>query len=219
MWRFDANAKRQAAIRHGSTMHWLDTTLLAALTLGAGLGFISGLFWQFARIASFVLAVYATIFLHDAAVHFLSSALMRDAEPGIVKGAAYLLVFLTTYVTLFLITRLLRGWIRSTDLAPLDRLLGALLGVGKIALVLGVACWALPRWPHPAPKDWHDQSSLAPLFARGFDVMLAQVPDSYKEPVLSSFEEWRDSVAAPLPVPVPIAPPREPAERASSTRG
>jgi membrane protein required for colicin V production len=185
-------------------MHWLDTTLLAALSLGAVLGFISGLFWQFARIASFVLAVYATIFFHDPAVQLLGNSLMRDAEPGIVKGAAYLVVFLTTYVLLFLITRLLRGWIRSTDLAPLDRLLGALLGLGKIALVLGIACWALPRWPHPAPKEWHDQSSLAPLFARGLDTMLAQLPETYKQPVLDSFEEWRDSVVTTATTKAPI---------------
>ena len=41
-------------------MHWLDTTLLAALSLGAVLGFVSGLFWQMARIVSFLAAVAAT---------------------------------------------------------------------------------------------------------------------------------------------------------------
>jgi membrane protein required for colicin V production len=178
-------------------MHWLDTTLLAALSLGAVLGFASGLFWQVARIVSFAVAVAATILLHEPAVRFLSDAVLRDAEPAILKTAAYLGVFLITYILLFLITRLLRMWIRSTEMAPLDRLLGALLGLGKVALVLAVACWALPRWPHAGAKEWHDESTLAPLFARGFDAALTQVPERYKQPILESFDQWRQGVGEP----------------------
>ena len=172
-------------------MHWLDTTLLAALSLGAVLGFVSGLFWQMARIVSFAAAVAATMLLHEPAVRFLQDVALRETQPAIVKTAAYLGVFLVTYVVLFLITRLLRMWIRSTEMAPLDRLLGAVLGLGKVALVLAVACWTLPRWPHADAKTWHDASTLAPLFARGFDAALTQVPDRYKQPILESFEQWR----------------------------
>jgi membrane protein required for colicin V production len=177
-------------------MHWLDTTLLAALCLGAVLGFVSGLFWQLARIASFVLAVYATIFLHEPAVQLLRQSLPRDTEAGIVSAAAYLTVFLLAYLFLFLLTRLLRSWLRSTDLAPLDRLLGAGLGLGKVALVLAVVCWTLPRWPHPRPKEWHDGSTLASLFARGIDAALVQIPDTYKQPILETFEQWRTSAGS-----------------------
>ena len=172
-------------------MHWLDTTLLAALCVGAVLGFVTGLFWQLARIASFVLAVYATIFLHDAAVDVLRGSVLRELDGSIVGTAAYLTVFLLAYLLLFLVTRLLRSWIRSTDLAPLDRLLGAALGLGKVALVLAVVCWTMSRWPHPGPKEWHDASTLAALFARGVDSALIQIPDAYKQPILETFEQWR----------------------------
>lgn len=178
-------------------MHWLDTTLLAALSLGAALGFLSGLFWQVARIVSFAAAVAATIFLHEPAVAFLSTAVLKNAEPALIKTAAYLGVFLLAYTVLFLVTRLLRMWIRSTEMAPLDRLLGALLGLGKVALVLAVACWALPRWPHAGAREWHDESTLAPLFARGFDAALTQVPERYKQPILERFDQWRGHVGEP----------------------
>ena len=118
-------------------------------------------------------------------------------RPASSRAAAYLLVFLTTYVVLFLVTRLLRGWIRSTDLAPLDRLFGALLGLGQDCAGPGDRLLGAAALAPSGPKDWHDRSSLASVFARGFDTMLAQVPDSYKQPVLESFAVLRDSVAPP----------------------
>ncbi len=177
-------------------MHWLDTTILAALSLGAVLGFASGLFWQLARIGSFVAAIYATLYLHEPAADFLRDKLLRDADPNVIKAGAYLVVFLATYLSLFVFTRVLRSWIRATELAPLDRLLGAGLGLAKISLIVAAACWILPYCPHPAPKDWHEQSTLAPIFARGLDAALSHVPDDYKQPILDGFQTWRDSATS-----------------------
>src|SRR5687767_5077537 len=116
-------------------MHWLDTMIVAALGLGAVLGFVSGLFWQVARIASLGAAVLATISWHEAAAGALRQWVLRDAEPSIVQASAYVSVFLSVYIVLFIATRLIRVWLRATDLALADRMLGALLGAGKIALL------------------------------------------------------------------------------------
>lgn len=175
-------------------MHWLDTTLLAALSVGAVLGFVSGLFYQLARIASFALAVTATILLHEPATQMLREALLRDADASIVAATAYAAVFLSVYLVLLIVTRLLRTWLRSTDLAPLDRLLGAGLGLAKVALLLGLFCWTLPHWPQPGPRQWHAESALAGVFARSFDAALVRVPDDYKEPILQTLQSWRKSV-------------------------
>ncbi len=178
-------------------MHWLDATLLTAVAVGAVLGFVSGLFLQIARIASLGLAVAATILVHDHAGKLLRSWVLRDADPGVVEACAYVTVFLTVYVALFLMTRLLRAWLRATDLALPDRLLGALLGAGKIALLMGLACLVLRHAPHPAAQDWLDHSTLAPVFARGMEQTVALIPDDCKQPVLDSFRQLQEAMARP----------------------
>jgi uncharacterized membrane protein required for colicin V production len=177
-----------------TTMHWLDTTLLAALGLGAILGFVSGLFWQLARLASLALAVFATIFFHEAAAHTLRDWLLRDADPSILQASAYVTVFLTVYVALFLVTRVLRMWLRATDMALPDRLLGAVLGTGKVAVLLGLGCLLLRHAAHPKAQEFLDRSLLAPIFARGMDRTLTLVPDSYKQPVFDSLRQLQEGM-------------------------
>ena len=175
-------------------MHWLDTTLLMALGVGAVLGFVSGLFLQIARVASLALAVVATILLQDAAGQLLRTWVLRDADPAVIQASAYVTVFLTVYISLFLLTRLLRLWLRATDLAMADRLLGALLGTVKIALLLGGGCLLLRHAPHPTAQEWLDHSTLAPVFARGMEQTVALVPDEAKQPVLDSFRQLQEAM-------------------------
>ena len=175
-------------------MHWLDTTLLIALAAGAVLGFVSGLFLQIARIASLGLAVVATILLHASAGQLLRAWVLREADPGVVQASAYVLVFLTVYISLFLLTRLLRMWLRATDLAMADRILGALLGSGKFALLLGAACLLLQNTAHPVAQEWLDHSTLAPVFARGMEKAVAVVPENYKQPVFDSVRQMQEAL-------------------------
>jgi membrane protein required for colicin V production len=175
-------------------MHWLDTMLILALLVGAILGFVSGLFWQVARIASLALAVMASILCHATAAQLLRDWLLRDAEPSVVQASAYVTVFIVVYMALFLVTRLLRMWIRATDLALFDRFLGAGLGAVKIALLLGVGCLLLQHAPQPSAQEWLNHSTLAPVFAQGMESAAALVPDDCKQPVLDSFRQLQEAM-------------------------
>src|SRR4051794_2044148 len=116
-------------------MYWLDTLLLVLLGLGAVLGFMSGLLWQVARIVTLAAALMATIACNEPATHFCREQVLREADPRISQAVAYVLVFLAVYLILFLATRLLYQCIKATKLQTADRLLGALFGTGKAALV------------------------------------------------------------------------------------
>jgi uncharacterized membrane protein required for colicin V production len=177
-------------------MHWLDTILLATLALGAILGFVSGLFWQIARIASLAVAVCATIFCHDAAADLLRQWALRDADPSVIQASAYVLVFLAVYVTLFVLTRVLRMWLRATDLALADRLLGAVLGTAKVAALAGLGCLLLRHTIHPAAQDLLDRSVLAPAFARGTERTVTLIPERYKQPVFECLRHMQDTIQA-----------------------
>src|SRR5262245_14265508 len=176
-------------------MYWLDVTLLTALTVGAVLGFVSGLFMQIARLTTLAAAVIASILFHDEATNIVRSWVLHDAGAGVVQACAYVSVFLIVYITLFLITRLLRAWLRATDLALPDRLLGAMLGLGKIALLAGIVCLVMRHAPHPLAQEWLERSTLAPVFARGMEQTVSMVPEDVKQPVLDSFRQLQEAMA------------------------
>lgn len=178
-------------------MHWLDTTILTAIALGAVLGFVSGLFLQFARIATLALAVAATVLWHESAGQLLRAWVLADAEPAVIDAGAYVTVFLTVYVALFLLTRVLRLWLRATDLALADRFLGAVLGAVKIAALGGAVCLVLRHASHPSAQECLDRSTLAPVFASSMERAVASIPDRYKQPVLDSFRQLQEVIARP----------------------
>jgi uncharacterized membrane protein required for colicin V production len=104
---------------------------------------------------------------------------------------------MTVYFALFLLTRLLRLWLRATDLALADRFLGALLGSAKAAVISGAACLVLRYASHPAAQECLDRSTLAPVFARSAERAVAMVPDRLKQPVLDSVRQLQDVIARP----------------------
>src|SRR5581483_2504474 len=176
-------------------MHWLDLTILILLGLGAGLGFWSGMLWQVARVVSLGLALYATVLLNEPACQFLAEA-AHGIDPRVARGVAYVGVFLGVYLALFLLTRLLHSTIKAAHLDLLDRLLGALLGAGKMGLALAVVCTALASLSFPLAQEWMAQSTLAPLLARGAEVGLEQIPEEYRGRVGDALQQLRDAVAS-----------------------
>ncbi len=157
-------------------MFWLDYLILALLVLGVFLGGVSGLFRQVARVASLAASVLASIFMNDRATTWLQAAVFQGSEPPLSRIAAYVLVFGTVYLCLFWLTCLVDQGIRVVQLGAINRLLGAGLGLAKMVLLLGVACFALTQIPHPQTRAWVAKSSLAPALAEGVDWIVTALP-------------------------------------------
>src|SRR5471030_782934 len=120
-------------------MHWLDIIILVVLGIGAAMGFCSGLLWQVARVVSLVLSLYLAIVTNTAGAEWLALQ-WKDVNPAVNHIVAFIGVFLAVYLTLYLITRGLHKAIKATKLETLDRMLGALLGIAKMAAVVGCVC-------------------------------------------------------------------------------
>src|SRR3954469_18726190 len=104
-------------------MHWLDTTFLVLLAAGAGLGFCSGLLWQLARVLSLGISLFATFTLHEPTVEFLRQNVLREADPSVLKGAAYLADFVLCYILLLSLAHLLHRMLQASGFTWLDRFL------------------------------------------------------------------------------------------------
>jgi len=167
-------------------MHWLDSTLLVLLGLGASFGFMTGLLWQVARVASLALGLWTTILFHPQAVELVQEYLLRDADAMLVGGVAYTVVFLIVYFVLLLITQSLEKFLQASGFAWMDRFLGAMLGSVKTAAVLGAACLLVSRMSNATTREWMDRCSVAPVLSRGMETTLAMIPDHTKRDLADS---------------------------------
>ena len=175
-------------------MYWLDTTILIALALGAGLGFWSGLLWQVARVLSLGLSFYACVVLNEPATALLAEHVLKGVDVRVTRGVAYLAVFLAVYLALFAVTRLLQKTIQATKLESVDRLLGAGLGAAKMALIVAGACSLLASVSLPATQEWMERSTLAPMFARGTEAAIQWIPEGYRAKAVEQLQQVRDFV-------------------------
>ena len=175
-------------------MYWLDIAILALLGFGAALGFWSGLLWQVARLVSLGLSFYATLLLNEPVTQLLSEQVAPEADTGLLRAAAYVVVFLAVYVLLFAITRMLHNAIRATKLEWVDRTMGAALGAGKMALLLVPLCAGLAYASLPITEEWMDRSVLAPVFARGLEKALAVIPQEYRDQANDGADQVREMV-------------------------
>ncbi|MBX9680198.1 MAG: CvpA family protein [Gemmataceae bacterium] len=176
-------------------MHWLDTAIVAILLVGAVLGFLTGFVWQLARIGGLILSVYASAALHEPASRLVRDVL-RDCDERIASAAAYVVVFVLVFVGMYVTAMTLKGILRTLDLENLDRIAGALFGVAKAALCVGVACLLLQYWAHPMTREWMTKTQIAPAMAQGTEQAIALIPPSYKQAVLEGFAELRERLAS-----------------------
>ncbi len=175
-------------------MHWLDSTLLALLALGAGVGFMTGLLLQVARVAGLGVALWGSLFFHEQAVQLIQELILRDADKNLVKASAYTVVFLIVYFLLLLVTRFAKSLIVASGFAWMDRFLGACLATAKTAAILGAVCLLISRATHPTAREWMDRCTVAPALSRGMEAALVMIPDDYKKSLADSLVSLRAKV-------------------------
>ena len=170
-------------------MYWLDTLYLALLILAAALGAWTGLLWQAARLASLALAAYASLACHDTAISWTSQNLALGASDTVVHLLAYGGVFVGVYLLLYVITRILYQALMAVDLQSLDRWGGALLGACKMIIVLAGFSLAAVNCGHPSAAKLLQDSTLAPLLAKGLEKVILAMPADYKDNIHSTWKE------------------------------
>jgi len=177
-------------------VYWLDTVIVAILVIGAIFGALSGLLWQIARVASFGVAIYASIYLNDWAAQVLQELVLQGADPRIALVVAYLLVFIAIYLVFFAATVLLERGMTVVCLQPLNRFCGAGLGTVKAALLLGAIFLGMASYPHASTQEMMDRSSLAPALAESTQLVIVAIPQEYKDWLCNGITSLRELAKA-----------------------
>jgi membrane protein required for colicin V production len=164
-------------------MYWLDTVILVTLGAGTLFGALSGLLRQVARLVGFALALYASIYLNGSTTQWLGHNLLDDADPRVVRAAAYVAVFLAVLLLVMLVTLVLDRALVAARLKPLDRLLGAGLGLVKTGLILGALLLGIMLYAQPGTNGLMDRSLLAGHMVRAMDRLVVAIPSEFKQAV------------------------------------
>ena len=98
------------------------------------------------------------------------------------------------YLVLYLITRFAHKAIQASKLEMLDRVLGALLGAFKMAAVTACVCAMMAALDLQIFKEWFDQAVIAPHFARGTEIVVRWIPQSYRDHIDEGVTAVREQV-------------------------
>jgi membrane protein required for colicin V production len=161
-------------------MHWLDIVLLVVLGIGVVLGARSGLLWQVARIVTFGVAIYATVFGNGLVVAQITPYL-TDWSPMAVQVLAYVGTFLAVYLALFGVTLLLEKALKAAKLKTLDRVLGGLFGLVKAGLLAGAVLMGVALVATPDVDAALAESRVAPVLLTAMRGVIVAVPQDYKD--------------------------------------
>ncbi|MGB8357099.1 MAG: CvpA family protein [Bacteroidales bacterium] len=117
-------------------MNWIDFVIIALLAFGLIQGFIDGVIIEIAKLAALILGIWGAIHFSGWTADKLSGWFdMQTTWTGV---AAFAITFVVIVVGINLLGRLLDTIISSVSLGFLVKLLGAVFGVIKTALILSV---------------------------------------------------------------------------------
>jgi len=119
-------------------MNWIDFVIIALLGFGLVQGFMDGLIIEIAELAALILGIWGAIHFSGWTAAKLSGWFdMQTAWAGIISFA---ITFIVIVVGVNLLGRLIDSFLKAVALGFAVRILGAIFGIIKYALILSVVC-------------------------------------------------------------------------------
>jgi membrane protein required for colicin V production len=138
---------------------WVDAALLAVLLGSVLLGLARGVTYELMGLAGWVVAYFAAAWLAPQAAPHIPVGMPDSA---LNQSAALVLCFVVVLVAWGLLARVLRLLIKATPLSFLDRVLGAVFGALRGAVLLLLVATVVALTPAAQSPSWQ-ASTAAPV--------------------------------------------------------
>jgi membrane protein required for colicin V production len=197
-------------------MEWYDLLMIAVLLGTTAFGFLKGMAWQIASLASLVASYFIALRFSGP---LASSGLFGDEEPWN-RFVAMLAIYIFTSLVIWLAFRVVSRAIDRVRLQEFDKQIGGLFGFAKgVLLCVAITFFALTLVPNTRDVILRSHSGhyLAILIARADAVMPPEVHDVL-DPYLERLEQElngqgtpaaTDDIDSPATASPPVAAPRE----------
>jgi len=141
-------------------MIWVDYLILGIIGLSAVIGFARGLIREVLSLAVWIAAMLiAWLFFRDLAellVPWIST-------PSVRWAAAFLILVFGVLLVGAILGYVLTTLVKKTGLTGLDRLLGALFGAARGAVLVALLVFAAALTPLPEDPWWQQAQLIAPF--------------------------------------------------------
>jgi membrane protein required for colicin V production len=141
---------------------WVDAVLAGVLLLSVIVGVMRGVVFELLSLAGWVAAWFAAQWLAPQVAPHVPVGAQGSA---LNHGAAFALTFIAALIVWGLAARLVRLLIRATPLSPLDRLLGAMFGLVRGAVLLLAVATVIGFTPLVKSAAWQQSRGAAILNA------------------------------------------------------
>jgi membrane protein required for colicin V production len=145
-------------------VNWVDLTLFGVLALFGLRGFFRGFFREFFSLAGLAAGFTIAVAYDQNLAAFVSKH--WQTSPLLLKGVSFVVIFFVGYFLLSLAGWLLHRSEKLLFLTALNRTGGVALGIGKGAVVIALAIFALHSTallPSPARDDFTGSYLVEPL--------------------------------------------------------
>jgi len=140
-------------------MNWVDVAILVLIALSALVSLMRGFVREALSLAAWVLAFWVA--LTFAARLAATPLLIEQIDSPTVRAAvAFVALFLATLLVGVLINVLVSQVVRKTGLSGTDRIVGAVFGIGRGIVVVGVLVLLAGFTQLPAENWWRDSMFL-----------------------------------------------------------
>src|ERR1700733_8796052 len=177
-------------------MNWLDFALVLMIVVSI----FSGWFAGFARTGvSFLASILGLVFglQYYRVVGFALRSHIHQSSVANITG--FLIVYFGIVLLGAVVSRLLAGFVRATDLYWLDSLLGGALGVVRGGLLAVVTIWGLMAFAPVPPRMVLSSSRLAPCVMDAARRVADASPDEVRLTFRRSYRELNRELNKVLP--------------------
>lgn len=143
-------------------MNWVDVAILALIAVSAAVSLVRGFMREALSLAAWVLAFWIAL---TFAARLAATQLLMDQidSPTVRAAVAFVALFLLTLLVGVLVNVLVGQLVRKTGLSGTDRIVGALFGIGRGIVVVGLLV-LLAGFTQLPSEIWWRESMLLPQF-------------------------------------------------------
>ncbi len=143
-------------------MNWIDVAILVLIAVSALVSLMRGFVREALSLTAWILAFWLAL---TFAARLAATPLLIDQidSPTVRAGVAFAVIFLVILLLGVLVNVLVGQLVRKTGLSGTDRIVGALFGVARGIVVVGVLVLLAGFTQLPSEPWWHE-SMLLPQF-------------------------------------------------------
>lgn len=142
------------------TFNWVDIFIITVVGLSILISLIRGFVREALSLAGWIIAIWIAV-TYCSSLAVLLQAHIKDTM--LRTGAAFLILLIATLIVAGLVNYLISQFVQKTGLSGTDRLLGAIFGFIRGALLVALLLLLGQMTPLPEQAAWQ-QSMLVPSF-------------------------------------------------------